>query len=105
MLFLFQEAQQYRTYKELQDQIALVCFDIKEAVKQSNEQRELNAVQKIKSNSKFFYSYAKSFSKVKSTISMLFNRDGEVETDKETIADVLQDQFSSVFSNPDSPHV
>ncbi len=91
--------------QNLQDQVSLVCFEIKESVKRSNEQRELNAIQKIKSNPKFFYSYAKSFSKVKSTISMLFNQDGEVKTDKEKIADVLQDQFSSVFSDPNSPHI
>ena len=66
--------------RALEDQIASVCFDIKEAIVQHLDFRENTAVQKIKSNPKFFFSYAKSFSKVKTNISILLGKDNETLT-------------------------
>ena len=63
--------------RALEDQIASVCFDIKETIVQHLDSRENTAVQKIKSNPKFFFSYAKSFSKVKTSISILLGKDNE----------------------------
>jgi hypothetical protein len=78
---------------------------MKEAFNKKLERQELGAVQKIKSNPKFFYSYAKSLSRVKSSISMLFNNKDEIVTDPIQIANTLQDQFSSVYSDPNSPDI
>lgn len=89
--------------RNLHNQISLICYDIKEAIYEELDHREQKAVDKIKVNPKYFYSYAKSFSKVQSKISMLFNTQGEVETDSTRMADIFQNQFSSVYSNPDSP--
>ena len=69
----------------------------------SLDYQEQKAVAKIKQNPKFFYSYAKRFANVKSTISMLYDSSGTVKTDKGEIADILQKQFSSVYSDPNSP--
>ena len=91
--------------RELEDQIALICFDIKDAIVNRLDSREKSAVQKIKTNAKYFFSYAKSFSKVQSNISMLSDKDGVITTDKRKIVDTLQDQFCSVFSKPDAPGV
>ena len=91
--------------KNIQNKLALVCYEMKEAINKNLDMKELRAVQKIKSNPKFFYSYAKSKSNVKSNINMLFNSREEVVTGKEDMANILQDQFNSVFSDPDSPHV
>ena len=52
--------------RELEDKIALICYEIKEAINQRLDQNECIAVSKIKSNPKFFFSYAKSFSQAKS---------------------------------------
>ena len=89
--------------RALEDQIAGVCFDIKEAIVQHLDSRENTALQKIKSNPKFFFSYAKSFSKVKTYISILLGKDNETLTSKIDIVNCLQEQFCSVFSNPDAP--
>ena len=90
---------------QIKNDIALICYEIKEAIVKRLDQREKNAVSKIKANPKFFYSYAKSFSQTKSSINMLFNKDGDVTTNKKEMADLLQNQFSSVYSNPESPDI
>ena len=64
---------------------------------------EKRAVEKIKVNPKYFYSYAKSFSKVKHSISTLLNRDKKLVTERKELANILQQQFSSVFSDPNCP--
>ena len=62
--------------------------------------RGKQAVCKIKNNFKYFYSYAKWYSKQKQSIIMLFDKDGNIHTKFQDIANSLQDQFTSVFSNP-----
>ena len=91
--------------KNLKKQLALLCYDIKEAITNGLEQKEVRAITKIKSNPKYFFSYAKMASHVKSSISMLFNKNDEVVTDKKEMANILQDHFTSVFSDPNSPHI
>ena len=54
----------------------------------------------IKSNPRYFYSYAKRFSKTKSTVSPLRNADGDLTNDPQQKADLLQDQYVKVFSDP-----
>ena len=98
-----QEYPDEKRTKELKDNIALLCFEIKEAINHSLDYKELKAVEKIKSNPKFFYSYAKSHSQIKSSLSMLFNKEKNITTDPKEMADVLQDQFSSVYSDPNAP--
>ena len=89
----------------LKSSIALLCFKIKEQIDNRLDLQEHRAVDKIKSNPKFFYSYAKSFSQIKSSISMLFNKHGDIITDKSEMANILQEQFSSVYSDPNSPDI
>ena len=57
----------------------------------------------IKENPRFFFSYAKSFSKIKSSITLLHDKSGKIVTDRKGIADTLQEQFCSVFSDPNCP--
>ena len=88
----------------LKRKLALVSYDLKEAIANNADYQELKAVKKIKANPKFFYSYAKSFSQTKTSISMLVKGD-KVITDKTEIANTLQEQFSSVYSDPSSPNI
>ena len=90
---------------EVTTKLALLCYDIKDAFNKHMDRKEHNAVEKIKSNPKYFYSYAKSLAKVKSSISMLFDDDGNVIADPKAMANILQKQFTSVFSDPCSPDV
>ena len=84
--------------------LALLCYDIKEAINNDLDRKESSAVEKIRSNPKFFFSYAKQFKNTKSSINMLLNND-EVVTDTKDMADILQAQFTSVFSDPNSEHI
>ena len=87
---------------ELENEIGLVSYEIKEAIVHHLEQGERRAVERIKTNPKYFYSYAKSFSKVKHTITTLLNDRQELVTDQKEMANILQQQFCSVFSDPDN---
>ena len=91
--------------QNVKEKLALVHFDIKDAICKDLDRKEQKAVARIKSNPKYFYSYAKSLAKVKSSISMLINNQGNIITDRKVIADDLQNQFISVFSNPDAADV
>ena len=89
------------------DQMKVEIEEIKENIKllsfQILNKEEQKAIKKIKSKPKYFYKYAKKFSKVKRSISQLFNNDGAIKTDSKQIADILQEQFVSTFSDPLNP--
>ena len=80
--------------------IELVSYEIKEVVVHHLDQNEKRAVERIGTSPKHFFSYAKSFSKVKQNISALLNGNQELVTEWKELADTLQHQFSSVFSDP-----
>ncbi|KAL5268247.1 hypothetical protein ACHWQZ_G002197 [Mnemiopsis leidyi] len=89
--------------KKLEDEVGLLSFKIKEAIVRHLDESERRAVGKIKENPKYFYSYAKSFSKVKHSISTLLDGEKKLVTDSKDLADILQTQFCSVFSDPNCP--
>ena len=65
-----------------------------------NEEMENDAISKIKENPKFFYKYAHKHMKTKSTIGPLCNEAKELTDDDGDMCNLLQKQFSSVFSKP-----
>ena len=67
--------------------------------------RESKAVENIKENPSYFYSYAKQFAKTRSNVGPLKNGDGDLKHQPEDMANILQSQYSSVFSDPDSPNI
>ena len=85
--------------------LALVHYEIKESINNELDLKEKKAISKIKDKPKYFYSYAKSLSKTRSSINMLFDKDETIDTDPKGIANILQEQFQSVFSDPNSPLV
>ena len=75
-------------------------------IKSHEEQRqkeEVQAVKNIKSNSKFFFSYANKKSRNISAVGPLESVEGNLECDPVTMANILKTQYESVFSvpNPD----
>ena len=86
---------------DLEDRIALLHYDIRDTIVSERLYKEGLAVGKVRSNPKYFYSYAKRFSKQKQSISMLFDEEGSTCTDPKQIANILKNQFSSVFSRPE----
>ena len=61
--------------KQLEDQISLIYFDIKGSHNAEDTRQEKLAVAKVIENPKFVFSYAKRFSKQKSNVGPLYNKD------------------------------
>ena len=91
--------------ESLRNQISSVYADMRDAINHDLNYREQQAVDKVHSNPKYFYSYAKKFSKQKRSIPMLFNEAKRTCTNPEVIANILQRQFSSVFSDPSATNI
>ena len=64
--------------KSVHSKLALVCYDMKEAINRDFDRKESLALLRIKENPKYFYSYAKSKSQVRQNISMLFDNNNEI---------------------------
>ena len=90
---------------DLELKLNLVIYEMKEAICKSLDDREKRIVSKIKDNPRVFYSLAKSLSSLKSRIPMLISNCGEVVCDEERMTNLLQQQFSSVFSDPSAPEI
>ena len=91
--------------ESLRNQISSVYADMQDAINHDLNYCEQQAVDKVHSNPKYFYSYAKKFSKQKRSIPMLFNEAKRTCTNPEVIANILQHQFSSVFSDPSATNI
>ena len=74
--------------------------EMKELIDIEIYQKEINALAQMKKNPKYFYSYVKKFQKTESRIRPLQDDEGNLNTDAETKANLLQNQYSKVFSNP-----
>ena len=60
--------------ESLKRKLALAHIDIRDAINQDLLCREQQAFSRVKENPKYFYSYAKKFSKKKSNISLLYDK-------------------------------
>ncbi|CAL8335506.1 unnamed protein product [Boreogadus saida] len=65
---------------KLIEEVNLLAFDISEAIISDLDAREAKAVGSVKSNPRYFYSYAKRFSKTKSTVAPLRSADAKTGT-------------------------
>ena len=92
-------------YGYLLDKVQELNLQIKSAYQRDFDRRELAVIEKIKSNPKVFYSYAKSHSVVRNDVAMLRDEDGNPHVQPRQIADALQEHFSSVYSDPNCEEV
>lgn len=90
------------TIKELNKQKADIELEIRDSIKEEKEKDEKQAIERIKKNVKAFYSYAKRTSKTKDPIGPLKDSNGNLQNDPLTMANILQDQYSKVFSDPNA---
>ena len=63
---------------------------------------EEKAAKTVKSNPKYFFSYAKRFAKSRSTVGPLKSENSTYVSDAEQVAEILQKQYVSAFSDPKS---
>ena len=92
------EAVKSNTKKKLMD----ILDQIKKSINDEHLENEKEAVSKIQTDPKYFYSYSSSKMKCKSGIGPLLH-EGTLHYDDKSMADILQRQFCSVFSDPDNP--
>ena len=90
------------TIPYLQEQLSLLQLSSRDSITEELSKREKKAVDTIKSNPHFFYSYAKRFSKLRSNVGPLKDKNGSLQHQPKTMADILQTQYCSVFSDPNS---
>ena len=76
---------------------------LKESYEHDMAKNEHKAVLAISKNSKYFYAYAKKFSKIQSAIGPLFNSAKELITSPKKMAEILKNQYDAVFSVPLEP--
>ena len=87
----------------IKKQIQEVLEKLKSHIHAEIDKREKIAISKIKTNPKYFFSYTKKKARIKGAITQLFDNHGKLVTDTESMANLLQDQFVSAFSNPLNP--
>ena len=81
-------------------QLEKIHEQLKDHLLQNQLNEEGKAVESIKVNPKYFFSYAKKFSTCKSNIGPLLDNENHLQSDPEQMANMLQTQYSSVFSDP-----
>ena len=85
--------------KNIEEEINLIHFNIKEAHCAQQKHQEMRAVAKVLVKPKFLFSYAKKHSRVKCSVSPL-SKNGTLTNNPSKMAELLQEQYVSVFSNP-----
>ena len=86
--------------KALEQEKIEIEIGIRDSIKEEKSSEEAEAIERIKTNSKAFYSYAKRFCKTKDPIGPLKDTKGKLQNDASNMANLLQDQYSQVFSDP-----
>ena len=76
--------------------------ELKYSIIEEQLRKEVEILDKIKTNPKAFYSFAKRKMKVKSRIGPLKDKEGKLHSDPKNMADILQQQYKRVFSDPDT---
>ena len=89
---------------KLRQSLVQVEKDILKSHSKSKSYMEAKAVNSIKKNSKYFFSYANKLSKTASKVGPLTDKNGNVVTDSKDMADILAKQFCSVFSPQTEPN-
>ena len=90
--------------QKVEKMLNYMYIQIRDSIESQLKYKEMQAVEKIKSDPKFFFSYAKKFSKLKSNTGPLLGKDGKLHNEPQKMADILQQQYTSVFSDPCSPN-
>ena len=88
---------------KLRKELIKIERELQKSRKNSKAYEERKAIQAIKRNAKYFYTYAKKFAKTKGNIGPLINDKEEYIYDNAGMANLLSDQYKSVYTEPDKP--
>ena len=90
--------------KKLDDELNILAVRIRDVIEDDLVRKERKAIECVKNNPRYFFSYAKQFSKLKSNIGPLKDTNGTLHHHPKDMAQLLQDQYSAMFSDPQNPH-
>ena len=89
----------------LEKELITIEMKLQESYAESISAQEQKALAAIKRNPKYFFTYVKKFSKTKPSIGPLLNSHKKYVTESAEMAELLSEQYSSVFSQPREPLV
>ena len=89
--------------QNVKEKIVNIHDDIKDSFNEESRKSEQEAVNKIKEDPKYFYTWSKRKLKHKTNIGPHTVASGHLQHDEKIMSDLLQTQFCSVFSNPEEP--
>ena len=94
-------AQHNEARKEhLRAKLSIIECKLQDSYRSQESNEEAKAIDKIKSNSKYFFSYAKRRSKTRTPVGPLKDQWGNMISTPTEMANILSDQYESAFSNP-----
>ena len=85
---------------KMRKQLHEIETSLEEFYQERRNEKESEAIKKIKKNPKFFYSYARKFSKLKSGIGPFLDEKEELINDNFKMAEMLRSQYEKSFSEP-----
>ena len=85
--------------EKIENELQNVTNKIKQSVKEQKEYEEKHAIKTISANPSYFFSYSKRFSKQPTKVGPLLDSKGKLQQHPKKMADMLQDQYSSVFND------
>lgn len=90
---------------KLSAELIEIEMKLQQSIQNSTNYQEDKAIQAIKRNPKYFFTYVKKFSKVKPAIGPLLDKNNSYIVESIDMANLLKDQYSSVFSTPKEPPI
>ena len=90
---------------KLMNELFSIELKLQDSFSATSKFQEEKAIQAIKRNPKYFFSYVKKFSKTKPSVGPLLNKENKFVIDSKEMANILKEQYSSVFSQPLTPPV
>ena len=88
--------------EKLEKKILEIEDNMKRLIKEEVYMKEIQAIIQMRKNPKFFYSYVKKSQKTQTKIGPLQDQKGDLNTEPEIKANLLQDQYIRVFSKPEN---
>ena len=84
----------------LKNQLIEIENKISKGIRDKRIKAESKVIDKVKTDTKPFFKYAKSMAKTNESIGPLVNKDDKIIADDQGMAEVLSQQYKSVFSEP-----
>ena len=91
-----------RSVSNIEKKILEIEDNMKRLIKEEVYMKEIQAIIQMRKNPKFFYSYVKKSQKTQTKIGPLQDQKGDLNTEPEIKANLLQDQYIRVFSKPEN---